>query len=171
MSFVRGVAYNASDPALAARLIEAAKTAACMDRFASVFESPSQAGIQQLAAGIRAGLSAVDEVCKELEQSDEQVGFPAQPDGVQYTHARTHAHMPHARTRTCTLNLLIYPSILPSRIDKTSHNTSRTQTSSRSLIARTCSQAQNKRQPKDRVTAYTDTHTHTCTTNRLTEKN
>ncbi len=73
LNFVRGIAYNASDQELAARLVEAAELAAAVQQFEAAFSDPSARNVDQLIQAVRNGMGKVEQVCKLLEEKEEKV--------------------------------------------------------------------------------------------------
>ncbi len=73
LSFVRGIAYNASDQELAARAVEAAALAAAVEQFEAVFSDASPQNVDRLIQVIRSGMGQVEQVCKLLEEKDEKL--------------------------------------------------------------------------------------------------
>jgi predicted nuclease with TOPRIM domain len=73
LNFVRGVAYNASDPDLAARAVEAAALAAAVEQFDAVFSDASPQNVGRLIDAIRSGMGRVEQVCKQLEEKEEKI--------------------------------------------------------------------------------------------------
>jgi hypothetical protein len=70
LSFLRGIAYNASDPELAARACEAGELVGAAQQFLAVFANPSVGNISSLAQMVGAGMERAGQVCKLLEQKE-----------------------------------------------------------------------------------------------------